>query len=78
MTIAVAYLLGRLFVTITIGIYWNRLIPYSIRKRKIIGKQMLSVLLPLLLVTATTMLASSSATFFLGIFEDTSVKSGII
>lgn len=70
-TFSVAYLLGRLFVTLTVGIYWNRLIPYPILKSKIIGKQMLTVSLPLLLVTATTMLASSSATFFLGIFEDT-------
>lgn len=68
--VAVLYGIGSLGVTIAIGIYWKKLFKFK-GGRSWIGKSMLTVAMPLLLVNATSIIASNADTIMLGAFSST-------
>lgn len=68
-TAAIAYAIGRIGVTISIGIYWHS-IYHSNGKRKYIGNVLFKTAKHLLIVSAATVLFNSLDLIFLGYFED--------
>ena len=68
--VAVLYGIGSLAVSLAMGIYWNKLFKFE-GSRRWIGKSMLRVAMPLLLVNATSVIASNADTIMLGVLSTT-------
>ena len=66
---AIAFAIGRIFVTVSVGAYWNALYKQSF-KAPFEGKRLLFTALPMLLVTATGVISSTVDSVMLGIFSD--------
>ena len=68
-TVAVAYAIGRIGVTLSIGIYW-RTIYRNKTKRDYIGKLLFNTAKHLIFISAATVLMDSIDMIFLGLFEN--------
>lgn len=68
--VAVLYVIGRLFVTLTVGLYWRKLYSHKFEKTNI-RKKLLRTSLPLMLVSATVVISSSIDSIMIGWFGDT-------
>lgn len=68
--VAVLYGIGSVAVSLAMGIYWNKLFKFE-SSRRWIGKSMLKVAMPLLLVNATSVIASNADTIMLGVLSTT-------
>ena len=68
--VAIVYAIGRITVTLAVSIYWKRLFKFS-GKRILQTRALLKVALPLLVVSATTMIASNADTIMLGWLSNT-------
>lgn len=62
---AILFGLGRLMVTLSVGIYWNNIFKHR-GKRQLQAKKMLTTARPLLLVATSSIIASSADTIMLG------------
>lgn len=69
--VAIIYVFGRLCVTIVTWFYWKVLFKPAL-KYKFVIVEMLKTSLPLLLVSGTAIVTSSSSTIILGLLEDAS------
>lgn len=70
--VAIMYALGRLSVTITLGIYWKNI--FKPNKNKIfLIKRVLKTSLPLFLVASSGIIIANANIIILGIFEDSKV-----
>jgi len=67
--VAVAYAIGRIGVTISIGIYWRTIYNYK-NQREFIGKLLFKTAKHLIIVSAATILFNSLDMIFLGVFEN--------
>ncbi|WP_269527002.1 flippase [Coraliomargarita parva] len=63
--VALIYAVARVIVSFVVGIYWSKLFKVRL-KPNFRGKSMMKVGLPLLLVSATSMIASNADTIMLG------------
>jgi O-antigen/teichoic acid export membrane protein len=63
--VAILYAIGRVSVTTAMWLYWSHLFQFK-GKRTMQTRSMMKVALPLLLVSATTMIASNADTLMLG------------
>ena len=68
--VAILYAFGRIVVTISMTTYWKTLFRFSGQK-KWVFKPMLTMAMPLLLVTATSVIAANADTIMLGWLSDT-------
>ncbi len=68
-SVAIAYGIGRLVVTISISIYWKSLYKFK-GKKVFIGKELLITALPLLIVSSTSIIAANAAIIMLGWLSD--------
>lgn len=68
-SVAVAYAIGRIGVTISIGIYWRTIYNYK-NQREFIGKLLFKTAKHLIIVSASTVLFNSLDMIFLGYFEN--------
>ncbi len=68
--VAILYAVGRVTVTFAVGTYWKHLFNF-IGKRTPQSRSMLKVAFPLLVVSATTTIASNADTLMLGWLSDT-------
>ena len=68
--VAIIYAIGRVTVTFSILSYWKNNFPYKIN-RNWLGKPMLKMALPLLLVTSTSVIAANSSLILLGWIDST-------
>ena len=66
---AIAFAVGRIVVTLSVGFYWNSLYRQSF-KVPFEGRRLLYTALPMLLVTATGVISSTVDSVMLGIFSD--------
>lgn len=63
---AIFYAIGRISVTIIVGLYWNKLKPNVKRQKKNIFKRLLKTSLPLLMVSSTLIITASIDSIMLG------------
>lgn len=63
--VVILYAIGRLVVTISIGLYWRKLYPYKF-KRTFISKKILKTSMPLMLVSASLIISSSIDSVMIG------------
>jgi O-antigen/teichoic acid export membrane protein len=69
---AIIYGIGRLSTSLIIGLYWRYLFRFKDLKRVMLTKPMLKVALPLLIVSSTSLIASSADTVMLALMSDIS------
>ncbi|MFT5672229.1 MAG: O-antigen/teichoic acid export membrane protein [Polaribacter sp.] len=63
--VALMYAIGRITVTLTVGIYWQNLFSYS-NKKMILTSKLLKTAIPLFIVSATGVILASSNIIMLG------------
>lgn len=63
--VAILYAIGRLVVTISIGLYWKKLYAHKL-KRTFISKKILNTSMPLMLVSASLVISSSVDSVMIG------------
>lgn len=63
--VAILYAIGRISVTVSIGLFWRK-IYYHKYKRKFIGNKILKTSMPLLMVSASYLISSSIDTVMIG------------
>ena len=63
--VAILYAIGRLVVTISIGLYWKKLYAHKL-KRTFISKKILNTSMPLMLVSASLVISSSADSVMIG------------
>lgn len=68
-SVAIAYAIGRTLVSIIISIYWKNLVLFN-EKTKIQFRSLLKTSLPLLLVSATSVVTSNADILMLGFFKN--------
>lgn len=68
--VVIIYAIGRIFVAVTMGVYWNRLFRFK-SERSMDARAMLKVALPLLIVASAGMVAANADTLMLGWLSST-------